>query len=101
METGHTVTVTRYMAVYTTTRALLATTLLPLPSRTHTHTHTHTHMHACTHMHAQTHITHHTSVLFVVFVVVNFENWSNKITARKSDQLLILFPVYIYVDPNQ
>ena len=37
------------MAVHTTTRAILATTLLFSPSRTHTHTHTHTCAHACTH----------------------------------------------------
>ena len=41
--------VVRYMAVHTTTRAILATTLLFSPSRTPTHTHTHTCAHACTH----------------------------------------------------
>ena len=53
----------RYTAVYTTTRALLATTLITSLSKTHTHTfpflsRTHTHH---THIHIYTH-THHTHI---------------------------------------
>ena len=68
------------------TRALLTNTLLPSPSRTHTNTNTHTHTHTLL-----------SSVLFIYNIILFyfiFENWSNKITASMSDQLLTFSPVY-------
>ena len=83
------ITVTgQYVGVHTTstTRFLLANTLLPSLSSAHTHTHTHTHMHAhhTRHMHSST-------VLHVR--IVPFKNQWNKICT--ADQLLIYFQLML------
>ena len=85
---------------------------------THIHTHPRTHMHTYTHTHTHTSNTHNTphalslsvSVCLSVCLSLSalccycfvFENWSNKITACTSDQLLISPPQYIiYAVYNQ
>ena len=78
----------RYTAVYTSTTALLATTLPPSMSRTHTHTRAHISKYV---LHTHT----HTHSLSLNSQLCCFENWpKNKIIDSMSGWLLNCFPAY-------
>ena len=75
----HSLSLCAFVAVYTTTRVLPATTLLPSLSRTHKNAHVHASTHIICNMHSLS-----------AFLLLKIGK--NKTTASTSDQLLGFFP---------